>query len=358
MDLNDYHSNLGFSFSGKNVVYRAFPTIPRKQLDKSLALSATYSKFKQYRKNKTSPIYVTRKRQLFQADLAFFTGEHLIQHNGGMQYLLVIIDAFSKMVWLYPLENKQCSTVMNKFEHLFNTPSQIPSHLQTDRGTEFLCSSIGKFFRNKNINHYTTHSDRKAAIAERVIRTLKNILYKMMDYNNTFNWVDLLEDAREKYLNSYHRTIRMTPLQAEMSQNQSKLRKYYHIRGVKYKRNNTKPKYKIGDMVRIRRLYDKWKRGHEPDFTEEYFIIHSVDILPKPSPVYRLKTTNGELLKEDPTFFEEELSLFIPTENTQFKIQDILRKRKVGNKTQYLVTWVGWPESAATWTDEDQIVDI
>ena len=95
MDLNDYHSNLGFSFSGKNVVYRAFPTIPRKQLDKSLALSATYSKFKQYRKNKTSPIYVIRKRQLFQADLAFFTGEHLIQHNGGMQYLLVIISLIS-----------------------------------------------------------------------------------------------------------------------------------------------------------------------------------------------------------------------------------------------------------------------
>ena len=146
MDLNDYHSNLGFSFSGKNVVYRSFPNVSRKKLDKSLAKSQIYSKFKQIRRTKTSPYYVIRKRQLFQADLAFFTGSHLVEQNDGFCYLLVIIDCFTRFVWLYPLKDKKCSSVMEKFEDLFKSQSDIPENLQTDQGKEFLCLKIGTFF--------------------------------------------------------------------------------------------------------------------------------------------------------------------------------------------------------------------
>ena len=236
MELKDYHSNLPFSFSGKNIVYRAYPKVPRKQLDKTLAESASYSKFKQYKKTKTSPIYVMQKRQLFQADLAFFTAPHLVEQNRGMRYLLVIIDAFTKKIWLSAIPNKACKTVLEKFKELFNQIDELPRKLQTDKGTEFLCKEIGAFFKANNVLHYITNSDRKCAIAERVIRTIKGILYKMMEHRNTYNWVDLLDDVREKYLNSYHRSIKMTPQQAEQPKNQFLLRAYAHRRYVKYKK--------------------------------------------------------------------------------------------------------------------------
>ena len=358
MELKDYHSNLPFSFSGKNIVYRAYPKVPRKQLDKTLAESASYSKFKQYKKTKTSPIYVMQKRQLFQADLAFFTAPHLIEHNRGMMYLLIIIDCFTKKLWMFAIPDKQCKTVLEKFKNLFSQIDERPRKLQTDKGTEFLCSEIGAFFKANNVLHYITHSDKKCAIAERAIRTIKGLLYKMMEHRNTYNWIDLLDDVRNKYLNSYHRTIKMTPNQAEHPKNQFKLRAYAHKRYVKYKRINNNPKYKVGDKVRLRILYDGYRRGYNQSFKEEYWIISHVETLPLPTPRYYLTDIRGEKMKGDPSFFENELSLFIPTQDTVYKIKNILKERKVRGKLQYFVSWEGWPDNTASWIDADQVKNI
>ncbi len=49
-----------------------------------------------------------------------------------------------------------------------------PKKLQTDDGKEFVNKEVGQYLRSKGVKFFTVKSDKKAAIAERVIRTLKD----------------------------------------------------------------------------------------------------------------------------------------------------------------------------------------
>ena len=47
-----------------------------------------------------------------------------------------------------------------------------------DKGSEYYNRSIKSFFQNNNTEMYSLHTEEKSVVAERVIRTLKNKLYK------------------------------------------------------------------------------------------------------------------------------------------------------------------------------------
>ena len=75
----------------------------------------------------------------------------------------------------------------------------MPAKVLVDQGTEF---SVGvgfeNFVRKKEIKIYSTKSETKAAVAERAIKSLKNIIYSYM------------EESGGKYMrkrNSFPKTI-------------------------------------------------------------------------------------------------------------------------------------------------------
>ena len=53
-----------------------------------------------------------------------------------------------------------------------------------------------------NINGYEAINDTKAAIVERVDRTLKNKMYRYFRAENTFRYLDVLQDLVESYNNT------------------------------------------------------------------------------------------------------------------------------------------------------------
>ena len=61
------------------------------------------------------------------------------------------------------------------------------------------------------------------------------------------------------------------------------------------------------------------------------------------TPVYLVKDDHGEILER--TFYVEELHKVIKTD----EIEPILKKRKIGQRVQYLVKWLGYPESFNSW---------
>ena len=97
-------------------------------------------------------------------------------------------------------------------------------------------------------------------------------------------------------------------------------------------------------------------------FSEEFFIISHIAESPPdvqlPAPRYYLTDINGDILKGNPSFFENDLSLYIPNEKTRYKVDKIIGQRIRNKKKQYLVTWRGWPENTATWEDADNIENI
>ena len=71
-----------------------------------------------------------------------------------------------------------------------------------------------------------------------------------------------------------------------------------------------------------------------------------------------MKDQLGNKLVGDPAFFDWELSLFIPTDDTFWEIKDFIKQRKINNKTQWLVTWVGWPDEFASWVNLEDLKNI
>ena len=55
---------------------------------------------------------------------------------------------------------------------------------------------------------YSAHNDGKSVVAERFIRTLKNIICKYMILISKKVYIDKLDDIVNEYNNRYYRTIK------------------------------------------------------------------------------------------------------------------------------------------------------
>ena len=73
------------------------------------------------------------------------------------------------------------------------------------------------WLEKNDIEMYSTHNEGKSLIAERFIRTLKNKIYKHMTSIPKNMYVDKLDDIVNKYNNTYHRTIKMKPVDVKPS---------------------------------------------------------------------------------------------------------------------------------------------
>ena len=63
---------------------------------------------------------------------------------------------------------------------------------------------------------YSTHNEEKSVLSERFIRTLKNKIYKHMTAISKNVYFDVLNDIVSEYNNTYHKTIKMKPIDVKM----------------------------------------------------------------------------------------------------------------------------------------------
>ena len=64
---------------------------------------------------------------------------------------------------------------------------------------------------------YSTRNEGKSVVAERLIRNLKNKIYKYMTSISKNIYIDKLDDIVDKYNNTYHSTIKMKPVNVKSS---------------------------------------------------------------------------------------------------------------------------------------------
>ncbi|VDH96281.1 Hypothetical predicted protein [Mytilus galloprovincialis] len=72
--------------------------------------------------------------------------------NSGYNFILVVIDIFSKYVWLRPLKNKKGESVANALKHVLSE-GRSPNRIRTDKGQEFRSRLVESLLKQKNIQH-------------------------------------------------------------------------------------------------------------------------------------------------------------------------------------------------------------
>ena len=266
------------------------------------------------------------------------------KQNNNYKYILTVIDFFSKHSWCYPLKNKNYNEIINSFKDIFKKSKRKPKMIQSDEGSEFTNKQVQKFFNDNNIKWYHTYNrDIKCSICERFNRTILNKIYKNFTLNNNTNWIKDLNKLVKEYNNSYHRTIKMKPVDASKKSNENIVRKNYNFEII-----TNKKKFKIGDKVRISLLKNTFEKGYTSNWSEQIYVIY--DIKSSNVHYYYLKDLNGEKL--DGTFYQEELLKTNINDNDFYVIEKIIKK--VGNK--YLVKWRGYDYTFNSYVNENDIV--
>jgi hypothetical protein len=273
---------------------------------------------------------------LWQSDLVDVSS--LSNHNDGMRFLLTTIDTFSKYAWVIPLKNKKASTVRDAFASLIT--DRRPNMLQTDKGSEFVNETFQRLMRDNGIKFYTSENDDiKCAIVERYNRTLKGRMYRYFTFKSTLRYIDVLRALVDSYNKSFHRSIKLAPIDVNVN-NETEVRD----RLFKPKKYPIKWKLNVGDTVRISETRRAFKKGYLPNWTDEIFTIKSR--LPTEPPTYELNDYDGENIKGK--FYEQELQK-VKKNNDIYKVEEVLKTRKRGGRTEYFVKWIGYPSKFNSW---------
>ena len=321
--------------------------ISKDQLRKWLEEQYTYSLHKPYKKPSVYRKTITPGiDDMWQADLVEM--REFVDFNNGFNYMLCVIDCYSKFAWVEPMKTKTGAETANAFEKIFEK-GRRPNILQFDQGKEFYNDKVKSVLSDRGINYYSTDSDKKAAVVERFNRTLKSRMWKYFTANETRTWIDILQKLVDDYNNTFHTTIKMTPVEASERENSPAV--WYNTYGAYLSAQYNTPKYKEGQTVRISKYRSTFEKGYLPTYTEEFFKIRQV-VIGRPT-VYRLEDLKGEELTG--IFYEEELSPYNETEETTYKVEKVLGKKTIKGKKYVLVKYKGWPDKFNEWLPAENV---
>jgi hypothetical protein len=294
----------------------------------------------------------TRRRTLvsgidsqWQADIVDLS--NLAKYNNRYRYLLVVIDIFSKYLWVRALKTKSADDVTTAMRSILQEDRQ-PDKLQTDAGKEFQNRQFQDLLKRHHIAFFTTDSETKSAVVERVNRTLKERMWRYFTANNTYRYRDILQDLVRGYNYRKHRSIGMAPKDVtSVTEGEVKSRLYGKGQDssvVPSSRRSATFRYEKGDSVRISRARMQFRKGYLPGWSEEIFTIKSRAL--HDVPTYKIADYHGEELSG--SFYEPELQLVESPET--YKVEKVLRRRRTADgSTEYYVKWLGYPEQFNSW---------
>ena len=290
----------------------------------------------------TVPVIVGGLDDQWVADLVEV--QPLAKYNRGLRYLLTVVDVLSKYAWVQPLKDKTGVALVKAFDKILKQGRRHPNRLQTDRGKEFYNRTFQRWLGEQGIHHFSTEGDAKASVVERFNHTLKERLYRYFTAANTSRFDDVLPELVQGYNATRHRSIGMAPQDVTWDNEEAVWKRLYcpRLKGQK------KPKFKVGDRVRLNKIHRTFEKGYLPGWTEEVFVVHRV--IPGPVPTYKIREWDDTPVQG--TFYEEDLQNVHVSE--VFRIEKVLKRQK----DRWLVKWKGWLDKYNSWIASQDVTSL
>ena len=228
----------------------------------------------------TNKLIYNHVDEIWSIDLADMI-DYKVSNNKGFRYIFIIIDNFNKYLWAIPLKNKYSQTITNEFSNLLTTSKREPIKIESDRGSEFYNSIFQNFFKTKNIHHYSRFTDMGPSIAERVIRTLRNLLKKPVFEKGKASWITELSSVIKQYNNTFHLSIKMTPIEASKKSNEKIV--FDNLRDDRQKQTL---KHILGQLVRTADIKKVFSQGDSTNWS--YKLYTFTEVIHDTIPSYRI----------------------------------------------------------------------
>lgn len=120
--------------------------------------------------------------------------------------------------------------------------------LRTDNGSEFISKVTRPYLKQEGVYYFTTQkSNTKANIAERVIQTIKNMMYPYFTKNRTHCYIDVLKDIVKSYNATPHKCLNNVSPKDVSKNNEADIWAHMYLKPKNSKTNVTPNHFKIGD---------------------------------------------------------------------------------------------------------------
>jgi transposase InsO family protein len=249
--------------------------------------------------------------------------------NKGNNYILTIVDVFSRKVWLYALKNKESKSIVDALNKLIKKIKIKPASIQTDNGTEFM-GEFTQFLESKGIKQRfsQTYNPRANGIVENKNGQIRKLLRFQMLKRNSLVWYDLLDEIAENLNNTYNSSIKATANEVwsrekyenidldEVNVSKKRLKQYQAQEAVEKRIEKQIDEYKeqdnfeVGDAVRVKMsaLFSKVRKLIKEKktklivvtFCPKIFYVYRIIVPRRHNPLerkrYLLKDEDGNLL--------------------------------------------------------------
>ena len=169
------------------------------------------------------------------------------------------VDVLSRYLEVQPMKALYAKDAVEAFKKMIK--KKQPGKVWTDKGSEFK-GEFKKFCEKKGIHLYTTENETKSAFAERNIRSLKNIIYEYLEENWTWTYIKDLP----QFVNTINgRVNRVT----QLARNKVFKKHESFLISLALDNNKYKPKYEEGDLVRIAKPDENFRKGYKQNYTDK-----------------------------------------------------------------------------------------
>lgn len=247
----------------------------------------------------------------------------------GFRYIFMCIDCFSRKAWAVPMVRKESKETWNVFEIIMKRAGGKPNKIWIDQGGEF----YSKYWKEKldalGITPYSTYSEQKSVMVERLNRTIKTMMFERFTAERTTDWVTMLPTLMTIYNTNPHSAMPKDDLGSRYSPNDA-----YSMRGaaekdlkkhlygdavgevVKEPKDGYGHKIALGDWVRISSKKGVFAKGYTTTWSAAVYRVTRIDLN---APVlFHLTDAHGEDVKG--TFYAEEI------QKTQHKDANVVRE--------------------------------
>lgn len=190
--------------------------------------------------------------------------------NDGICYLLTAIDVFSKRAWAIPIQTKSGVNVSSALQSILRETRFQTT--QSDKSREYLNVTVQSMLKDMGVTHFTSENENiKASVVERFNRTLQTTMHRWMTHTNSERYLDVLDEIITGYNSSYHSSIGMSPNDVN-EQNQEDV----WLRLYPPEMEQSNPKLKRGDFVRISKARQQFKKGYTASWSTEVYVVKNI----------------------------------------------------------------------------------
>ena len=195
--------------------------------------------------------------EYWQMDLIDF---HKDSHkNKGYSYILVIIDIFSKFIYLYPIKDKTTISVRNVLQRIFLS-GDIPMKLGSDRGPEFTGKELEPLLKHFGVNLIIgkPYSPQTQGFVENKNKQIKQSIAMYISKYKVDAYYDMLDSIAFAINNLKHSVTKLSPMEVHRGRKLGVTGFFNAIDTVEYSQDREYSKKEYEKVVEIQKqLHNK-----------------------------------------------------------------------------------------------------